>query len=252
MNAGTPNRTNNHLSTQLLPNRRSVLAIALFGLLAVGIATRNKAHAQGAPVFPTILDLHQVKVGDWAEYQLTIPNGTMKQRMAIISRDEKNTTLEMSVEGGPMAAMGMMLIQVKIPRDPKLESKPTGVIMQVGKNLPMEMPKDHPMVPKESFKRLNATQLEEKSETINVSAGTFSCKRHVQKRGEEQATTWLSDKASPLGLVKMESKTSMGSAKVELMKLGKGAISSIKTKPIPFDQNIFMQQIMAGMAGSKK
>jgi hypothetical protein len=232
--------------------RRGSVAIALWTFLATGLAFSTKAIAQGAPVFPTIVDLHQVTIGDWAEYQLTVPNGTMKQRMAVIARDENNTTLELSVEGGPMAAMGMMLIQVKIPRDPKMESRPAGVVMQVGKNTPMEMPKDHPMVPKESFKRLIATDLEAKSETIKVAGGTFSCKRHVQKRGEDQSTSWLSEKAAPLGLVKMESKTPMGTAKVELVKIGKGAKSSLKSKPIPFNQETFMQQIMAGMAGGKK
>lgn len=252
MNLATSCRVKANMEIKTRPTRRNLLATALCGFLAAGLAVSSKANAQGAPVFPTIADLHQVTLGDWAEYQLTVPSGTMKQRMAVIARDENNTTLELSVEGGPMAAMGMMLIQVKIPRDPKMESRPAGVIMQVGKNTPMEMPKDHPMVPKESFKRLNATELGTTTETIKVAGGTFSCKKHVQKRGEDQATSWLSEKAAPLGLVKMESKTPMGIVKVELVKLGKGAKSSLKSKPIPFNQEVFMQQIMAGMAGGRK
>ena len=234
------------------PQPRSSLALAGLAWLLAALVHPAGASAQGTTVFPTILDLHQGKVGDWAEYALTVPNGKMQQKLAIVSRDEKSTTLEMSVQGGPMAAMGTMLIQVKIPRDPKLESRPTSVVMQVGKNVPMEMPKDHPMVPKESFKRLNPNDLQSKSETIKVTAGTFTCKRHLQKRGNDQATTWLSEKATPLGLVKMESTTPMGLAKVELVKMGQGAKSSLTAKPVPFDQNVFMQQVMAGMGGAKK
>lgn len=233
----------------------SYLGQALSALVVTGalvVATQALAQAQGAPVFPTILDVHQAKIGAWGQYVLKMPNGEMNQRMAIIGRDEKNTTIEMSVEGGPMQKLGAMLIQVKIPRDPKLESRPAGVIMQVGKNTPMEMPADHPMVPKESFKRLQVKDLETKMETIKVTAGSFQCRRHTQKRGNDEAITWLSEKATPLGLVKMESKTPMGPATVELVKMGTGAKSSLTAKPVPFDQNMFMQQVMAGMSGAKK
>lgn len=225
---------------------------ALLVCTALAAAAGSEAHAQGAPVFPTILDVHQAKLGSWGQYVLKMPNGEMNQRMAIIGRDEKNTTIEMSVEGGPMQQMGPMLIQVKIPRDPKLESRPAGVVMQVGKNTPMEMPADHPMVPKESFKRLQVKDLEAKVETVKVAGGTFQARRHTQKRGEDEAITWLSEKATPLGLVKMQSKTPMGPATVELVKMGTGAKSNLNGKPVPFDQNLFMQQVMAGMSGGKK
>jgi hypothetical protein len=225
---------------------------ALLVCSAVLTATSSVAHAQGAPVFPTILDVHQAKLGSWGQYEVKMPNVEMKQRMAIISRDENSTTIEMSVEGGPMQQMGSMLIQVKIPRDPKLESRPAGIVMQVGKNTPMEMPADHPMVPKESFKRLQVKDLDAKVETVKVAGGTFQSRRHTQKRGEDEAITWLSEKATPLGLVKMQSKTPMGPATVELLRMGSGAKSNLNGKPVPFDQNLFMKQVMSGMSGGKK
>ena len=238
--------TSSYLPRAVAHMRAAFLAVALV------MATTTLAHAQGAPVFPTILDVHEAKVGSWGQYVLKMPNGEMSQRMAIIQRDEKHTTIEMSVAGGPMQQMGPMLIQVKIPRDPKLESRPAGVVMQVGKNTPMAMPADHPMVPKESFKRLQVKDLESKVETVKVAGGTFQCRRHTQKRGDDEAITWLSEKATPLGLVKMQSKTPMGPATVELVKMGMGAKSTLNGKAVPFDQNVFMQQVMAGMSGAKK
>ena len=221
--------------------------------VAASAAAPSTALAQGspAPVFPSLLDIHEVKLGTWAEYTLTMSNGQMKQRMAIVGRDEKNTTMEMTVEGGPVGAMGPMLMQLLVPRDPKQGGKPAGVILQLGKNQPMQMPPDHPMAPKESFHRLDAKDLKSKPETIKVPAGSFSAQSYTQTRGDQEAVTWLSPKAPPLGLVKMESKTAMGPVKVELVKQGQGARSALIGKPVPFDQNLFMQQAMAGMSGAQ-
>ncbi len=208
------------------------------------------AHAQSpTPVFPSVLDIHQVKLGTWAEYAMTMANGQMKQRMAVVGRDENNTTIEMTVEGGPTAAMGPVLMQLMVPRDPKQAGKPAGVVLQLGKNQPMQMPIDHPMAPKESFHQLDAKELKGKAETIKVPAGSFSAKRYSQTHGGQEAVTWLSEKVPPLGMVKMESKTQMGPVKVELVKQGQDAKSLLNGKPVPFDQNLFMQQAMAGMSG---
>src|SRR5687768_2454864 len=145
-------------------------------VVTAGAWTPSTALAQGspAPVFPSLLDIHEVKLGTWAEYALTMTNGQMQQRMAIVGRDEKNTIVEMTVQGGPVGAMGPMLMQLLVPRDPKQGGKPAGVILQLGKNQPMQMPPDHPMAPKESFHRLDAKELKGKPEMIKVPAGSFS------------------------------------------------------------------------------
>ncbi|MCG5055848.1 MAG: hypothetical protein KA712_23060 [Myxococcales bacterium] len=234
--------------------RRWALRLTSLAALWVCLAAGARATwAQGGPsVFPTLLDLHQVKPGTWAEYGLSVGGNQMKQRLAVVARDEKTTTLEMTVEGGPMAAMGRMILQLALPRDPKLEGRPSAVVVQVGANAPMQMPTNHPMAPKESFKPLDPKTLSTKAETVKVPGGTFKALKHVQTQGDQEATTWLSEKAAPLGLVKMESKTQMGPATVELLKQGHDAKSSLSGKPLPFDQNQFMQQLMSGMSGKKK
>lgn len=233
------------MTRDLLRQTARVLIALAFCTSVVG----GVAHAQtpATPVFPSLLDVHQVKVGSWADYGMTLPNGEMKQKMAIVARDEGNTTVEIVVQGGPAAAAGPIMMQLAVPRDPKLQGKPSAVVVQIGKNTPMQVPTDHPMAPKESFRQVDPKALASKPETIKVPAGSFSARRYNQTEGD--SVMWLSEKVPPLGLVKMEAKTPMGPVKIELHKQGQGAKSALSGKPVPFDQNLFMQQVMAGMSG---
>lgn len=242
-------------SSRLRPVTRFRLAATLAltcALLSLGGA--GAAHAQGAaptPVLPTVVDIHTVKPGAWAQYVMTLPNGKMNYRMAVVGRDENATKMEVMVEGGPAAALGPVVMQLDVPRDPKQGGKPSAVVLQLGNNGPMQLPPDHPMTPKDALERVDPKRLKGKPESVKVPAGTFTAQRHTQAQEGGKATAWLSEKVPPLGLVRMESATPMGPVTVELVKQGQGAKSSLNGKPAPFDQNLFMKQLMSGMSGAQ-
>ena len=143
--------------------RRSFLAPAMvLACLAPASAFGQSMGASGST--PLALDLRKVPVGSWAEYTMTVALGagmTMKSRWALVGRDGNGNTLEMSMEGGPMAMMGgKMLVKMVLVPDPTTSAKPVKqMIMQMGDRDPMEMPLDMPNMPTQKFQKPDPKKL---------------------------------------------------------------------------------------------
>ena len=222
-------------------------------LLVIAAASALPAEAVAmmglpGPYYTPFLNVHRVKLGTWAEYAFTSDrvSGTWTQRIAVLARDRKHTTVELTVGGGPRGALVPKVTQLLVPRDPKRARRPTGLVLQFGNNQPMRVPPEfEPLAPKETFYQVNASELKGKPETIEVPAGSFSAQRYTDD--SQVWLVWLSEKALPFGVVKSEA---IGrQVKMELVKQGQGAKSGLNGNPIPFDQDLYIQQARESVAG---
>jgi hypothetical protein len=161
----------------------------------------------------------------------------------------------MAVEGGMMAmAGGSMVMQTVVDSDTTKEVPIKRLIMQMGQNEPMEMPITSTQ--QRQFQRPNPKSLVNE-ETIKVAAGTFKAKHYRDKSAKGDVyNVWVSDKAPPFGLVKIEGEQKSGppgaegAVVFELTSLGGGAKPTITRKARPFDQAALMGQLMGGAKGT--
>lgn len=216
------------------------------------------AHAQPAGQGPPMtmgMDLKKVPVGSWAEYSVTVGKmPAMKTKMSLVGKGAVSHTVEMAVEGGMMAmAGGSMVMQTEVDADATKESPVKKLVMQMGQNDPMEMPVTGQQ--QKQFQKPNPKSLVGE-ETIKVTAGTFKAKHYRDKNPKgDTFNVWISDKAPPFGLVKIEGEQKTGHPGAdgpvvfELISLGSGAKPTITKKAKPFDQQAFMGQLMGGAKG---
>jgi hypothetical protein len=231
--------------------RRALPSFLVFclapGLLA-GLSSRPAlAQPIGGGLTPLALDLKKVPVGSWAEYTVTVGGDstmTMKSRWALVARDANGSTLETSVEGGPVAMMGgKMVMKVALVPDPLTSEKPIKqAVVQVGDRDPMEMPLNMPNMPAQRFQKPDPKKLVGK-EQVTVAGGSFKASHYHDVTDRGVIDLWVADGVGPLGMVKMSAKPS-GNAKaenqpppitMELTAKGKDAKPAITKSAKPFD-----------------
>ena len=87
-------------------------------LILALLPTPALAQSVGAPQsLPLVVDLKKAAIGSWAEYGMKFGDVKMKSRWALVARDDKSTTLEMSMEGPAAERMGGK-VTVKMVLDP--------------------------------------------------------------------------------------------------------------------------------------
>jgi hypothetical protein len=229
----------------------SVLILAVFVPLAP-LAAHGQGMGPGNST-PLALDLKKVAVGSWAEYTMTIGMGggmTMKSRWALVGRNASGNTLEMSMEGGPMAMMGgKMVAKMVLVPDPVGAAKPVKqMVMQMGDRDPMEMPLDMPGMPAQKFQKPDPKKLVGK-EDVKVPAGTFKASHYRDKTDNGTVDAWVSEDVAPLGMIKVTTSPKPGavgpngqpmpSVTMELVAKGKDAKPTITKTPKPFDPSMF-------------
>jgi hypothetical protein len=240
----------------MLRTARVVVVVA--SVLLASSAARAQAPGPGTPL-PLAVDLAKVKVGSWAEYQMSVGGlPPMQMRMALVGRTAGTATIEMSVSGGMMAmAGGAMVVKTVLDiHSKKDEPKVKEVAMQLGSNDPMEMPPE--MSQRSQFKRPDPKD-SAGEEAVKVKGGTFKAKRYAEKTSSgDSVQFWVSDKATPLGLVKMTGETKAapsagmpitGPVTVELTAQGKDARPAITKAAKPFDPETFKREVLGGAAG---
>jgi hypothetical protein len=236
-----------------------LLTTVLFVLTLAPAAALAQPMAAGGST-PLALDLKKVPVGSWAEYSTMIALGAgmkMTSRWALVARKGGSSTLEMSMEGGPVAMMGgkMIMQMVLVPNPVGAEKPITKAVMQVGDRDPMEMPLGSPGMTAPKFQKPDPKKLVGKEE-VKVPAGTFKTShyRDVSDRGTVDA--WISDQVPPLGMVKVTTTPKPGTAgpggqpmppvTMELAARGKDAKPQITKPAKPFDPNAFAPGMHGG------
>jgi len=230
------------------------LAIAFAAALALP-AVRARAQGPSGPVLPVALDLKTVAIGSWSEYTVKIANlPPFKQRFALVGRDATTNALEMTAEGGMMAAGGKVTVKVVLGHDLSRSDRVKKVVMQLSNNTPMEM-QAGAVVPKDQFTKLDPKKLVGKQDVL-VPAGTFKAK-HYRDRGVDGGTLelWVSEAAPPFGIVKMQGQVAQGPGTpsmplvIELESTGRDARPQITRTAEPFDPAKLQAQVQRQMGG---
>jgi len=222
------------------PFRPFRLALSALAVLTLAFAVPASAQqiGAGAPM-PLGVDVSKVPTGLWADYAMTLgPLPPMKSHFALVAKKPGAQTLEMSVEGGMMAAGANKMVMQTILDDHKGSApKVKKVVVQMGANDPMQMPEQ--AAQQAQFTRPDAKTLVGE-ETVKVPAGTFKTKHYRDKGPNGQPLDYcLSEAAPPLGLVKMEGDPRVpnvpGPLRLELSAMGKGAKPVVVKPPVPYD-----------------
>lgn len=208
------------------------------------------------PALPMGMDIRKAPVGAWSEYTVTVADlPPFKQRFALVGRDAETHSVEMTSEGGPMAASGMKTtIKVVLEADPAKKERVRRLVMQLGDNDPMELAQQAHN--KDQFAPLSPKKLVGK-ETVKLAAGSFAT-RHYRDKGPAGAMDiWVSDEAPPFGIVRMRGSASQGGdatvpLKIELAARGKDARPVITKRPQPFDQAVLMNQMSRAVGNPPK
>jgi hypothetical protein len=213
------------------------------------------AHAQtpGVPsAMPLVVEMGKVEVGSWAEYKLTMGSMSLTSRWALVARDAKTNTVEMSTMGGPVAKP--VVLRMVLPADPLSNEKTKKpMVVQFGDEAPMLAPPDTPV---QKFQRPDEKNLVGKEE-IKVAAGTFQASHYREKNAMGTVDIWVSDAVLPLGLIKVLTSPELAKdepeamrvppATMELASTGKGAKAAITRKPKPYDE-----KKMGGLVGGAR
>jgi hypothetical protein len=229
--------------------RRSLLLSIFVTSLPLGGAALAQPMSGG--MTPLALDLRKVPVGTWAEYHVTVGaegGMSMTSRWALVARDAGGSTLETSVEGGPVAAMGgKMVMKVSLVPDPIGSDKPIKqAVVQMGSRDPMEMPLNMPNMPPQKFQKPDPKKLVGK-EQIKTAAGTFKTGHYHDVTDRGIIDLWVADGVGPLGMVKMTATPDPKKGPnpqsppitMELTARGKDAKTAITKPAKPFDPGAF-------------
>ncbi len=192
---------------------------------------------------PMAIDLKKAALGSWAEYQVAVGEQPARARWALVGRSNDAATIEMSMEGGPAAAVGgKMIMRLVLEPDPTKAERPVKqMVMQIEGKDPMEMPNNGPV---QKFEKPDPKKLVGK-ETIKVAAGSFPTSHYRDSHPQGTIDIWISDQIPPLGLVKLmvtpkEAGGQMPKVSMELSGKGKDAKAQITKKPKPFDPAAMM------------
>jgi len=228
---------------------RLIPSLALAALLLPASAS---AQGPGVPSgMPLVVDMRKIEVGSWAEYSMAMGNITLTSRWALVGRDAKSNTLEMTTKGGPVAKP--VVLRMVLAADPTSNEKPPKpMVMQFGNDEPMLVPADTPV---QKFQQPEAKNLVGK-EDLKVAAGTFNTSHYREKNAMGTVDVWVNETVSPLGIVKVitspevekgaPAAMQVPAATMELSSTGTGAKATITKKPKPFDA-----KKMNGLVGGK-
>lgn len=212
------------------------LRIAISALMVSTLAAAVNAQMPGMMGPPSVRGVWSPIVGSGGVYELeTKREGKQQIELAITGTETVNgktghwMETAMQVRGqGQMVMRSLMILDGKDTRVAKM------VVQQAGQE-PMEFPMEtmHMMNRGGENRQVQKADIREGAtkvgtETITVPAGTFTCDHY---RTSDGADVWISEKASPYGLVKMTS----ADANMTLMKVLADATTKIRGIPRKMD-----------------
>jgi hypothetical protein len=227
--------------------RRSVF----IALAALTVSSAAWGQAPGVPAgMPLVVDMRKIDVGSWADYAMSMGSIKLTSRWALVARDKKSNTLEMTTSGGPVAKP--MILRMVLAADPTSDAKPPRpMVIQFGNETPMLAP---PETAAQKFQLPDEKKAVGKEE-LKVAAGTFKTTHYRDKNEMGTVDIWVNEGVAPLGIVKVLTTPQVDksapeamqipAATMELTATGKGAKPAITKKPRPFDAKK-MQGLVGG------
>ena len=173
-------------------------------------------------------------VGAGAQYESTAADGAKTTvEFTIVGKETVGGKDGYWMEWWTPGKMGDMVFKtLVVPGAPEATQH---VIMQMGKNPPMEMPAQSPgMSVKPDFDVRSSAQ-DLGKESVTVPAGTYSAEHYRSKDGGD---TWVTNQVPPFGMVKSSNRN--GTSMV-LTKVITGAKDRITGTPVPFNPQAMMQ-----------
>jgi hypothetical protein len=209
-------------------------SVAAFVFAAgLGLAATAAAQQQNNPI--SFDAISKAKNGQWAEYTMSMKGQaqTIKMRYAIVERTDKTFGLEVDSQT-PMGPVVMHMLYTASGPETWSISK---AAMQVGEQKKFMTPEE---MKSGDIKKTDSPGKLVGTETVTVPAGKFEAKHYQRKvtmpgAGEQQVDVWMSEKASPTGLVKM---TAASGVEGVLSATGSDAKAklSLEAKPAPTDK----------------
>jgi hypothetical protein len=215
--------------------KRLTFVAACAFCLAV-LATTASAQISGGmrPQMP--MGIFTPTIGAGAAYDMTTQDGkTTSMEYALVGKEAVNGKdgywMETTMAGGPMGQMIMKMLIVPGGDPPNAR-----MIMQMGKNPPMEMTQMMRGGAAAAKPNLDVRQGGQDlgKESITVPAGTFTCEHYRSSQGGD---AWISSQVPPFGMVK----SSNNGVTMVLTKVITGAKDKITGTPVPFNPQLMMQ-----------
>lgn len=187
------------------------------------------------PRMPSAGNFEAVPLGKWADYEESyLDAATIKERVALVSREGEEVTLETTTETRP----GERTVFATVFAGKGSGWRMTSNVFQVADEDPMEAPPGGPAqqpYPTVDAKKLIGTEM------ISVRAGLFRTKHYRYRTAYgELVDYWIDDSVAPIGVIKLEAEQKQhsgfrGGFRFELVAMGSGAIAQITKPPCPFD-----------------
>ena len=204
-----------------------------FGLAVLATAASGQMGMGMRPSMPS--GIFSPVIGSGAQYESSTPGGaksvieyTLVGKDTVMGKDGYWLEWNMSSAGMSQMVMKMLIV-------PGSTDAPSHMIMQIGKNPPMEMPMQGGTgaTPKPNLDvRTGAQDLGK--ESVTTPAGTFGCEHYRSAQGGD---VWVSSQVPPFGMVK----SSNNGSSMVLTKLITGAQDRITGTPVPFNPQLMMQ-----------
>jgi hypothetical protein len=230
--------------------RLGVLALA-FGVAACAAPAPTPAPTKAVtepfavwpPRMPSAIDLDNVALGRWAQYEETyLGSVTIKERVALVGKGADGNTIETTTEmpSGEKTVFATVLA----PGDDG-GLRVTRNVFQVGDTEPMESP-SLPAA-QQPYPRLDPKTLVG-VDSVTVRAGTFRAKHYRDRTAYgEEVDFWIDDSVGPIGLIRLEAEqkqhpTIRAGFKFQLVATGNDAIPQIQTSAAPFDAAVLKKR----------
>jgi hypothetical protein len=216
---------------------RTLLALAALGTCASPLAGQSLGE-----VCRGLAD--RMTVGSWSEYRMSGPQGPMQMRFAVIGKEAVAGQDYIWFELKMGSTQGTMIVQALVPGFPYDQDKIESMVMKMGDQPAMKMPKSmlgmagqamrgqNPAAGAgDALKKCESAELIGR-ETIQVPAGQFQTLHFRSTEAGQKGEGWVSQDV-PMGIVKMIWEASGGSPGGDMVLLGHGkdAKSSITETP---------------------
>lgn len=201
-------------------------------LVATGLIRTGGLVGQTAGPCPYVYPDPQV--GHYAEIEFSNEDGRIPIRFAVVGKEDVDGQPHYWVEflSEPPTLQGTVIVQILVASYPFDQSDIKGYVVKMRDGPAQSVPRDYiPQLieqsgtPGPSWEEKCATAEDLGTESVTVSAGTFSA-RHFHVSGDDEGDVWIAD--VPFGVVRWE----MAGSRMELLKFGNDAKSSIKEKPV--------------------
>jgi len=215
-------------------NRLRFVAVCAFSIAVAASAASAQMGMGGMGMRPPMASgVFSPTVGAGVQYESTTADGNKTTvEFTVVGKETVNGKDGFWLEWWTPGKMGDMVFKTLVV--PGVPDATQHVIMQMGKNPPMEMPTQSRGMSVKPNLDIRGTSQDVGKESVTVPAGTYSAEHYKSKEGGD---TWISSQVPVFGMVK----SSNSGTTMVLTKVLTGAKDRITGTPVPFNPQMMMQ-----------